>query len=61
MSILNFGLQAVGMEGTEMDKVHENKIKLCNTPKELRKKAEDMDLLEQAMTSSVEPAKVVSH
>jgi hypothetical protein len=59
MSILNLGLQAVGMERKPMDGIHEDAIHSANTLGELRKRADQNEDLAAAMKDSVESVKIL--
>lgn len=59
MSILNLGLQAIGLQRKKMEEVYEAAIKSCNSLADLRKKAKDNNDLEQAIRDSVESVKIL--
>jgi len=59
MSILNLGLQCVGLAREEMPKESESEAAKCNSLVELRKVAERKDGFADAVKDSLSPVKIL--
>ena len=59
MSIVNLGLQCVGMMRGKMSDEHEASISHCNNMSQLRQAAEKKPDVTQAILDSIEPVKIL--
>ena len=60
MSILNLGLQSVGLARTKLDDdAMEKEIKKCNSLSQLRKQAETTPAFKESVADSIAPVKVL--
>ena len=59
MSVLNLGLQSVGIARRRMEDEVESAISNCNSVTEIRRKAKDDSSLKEALLDSVAPAKTI--
>lgn len=59
MSILNLGLQCVGLAREEMPEEYESEAAKCNSLAELRKVAERKDGFADAVKDSLSPVKIL--
>ena len=55
MSILNLGLQCIGLMRAEMDEEFEEIMKYCNSMEDIRKKAEEKPELKEQLLNSLHP------
>ena len=59
MSILNLGLQSVGLARTKLDDAMEKEIKKCNNNSQLRKQAEATPAFKESVADSIAPVKIL--